>query len=99
MNPTNPTQPEFGPWGPNSTQLNPYLDPWGPTRPKIGLKSGSFGFIKYIIGLNPNLNPIWGQPNPIVPVLDPEGQPDRTQPKCWVQKWVQHKNTGRVWPQ
>ena len=53
-----PTQPEFGPWGPNPTRLNPNLDPGGPTRPEIGFKSGSFGFIKYIIGLNPNLNPI-----------------------------------------
>ena len=34
------------------------------TRPKIGFKSGSFGFIKYIIGLNPNLTPFWGQPEP-----------------------------------
>ena len=48
-----PTQPEFGPWGPN-----PNLDPGGPTRPEIGLKLGSFGVIKYIIGLNSNLNPI-----------------------------------------
>ena len=48
MNPTDPTQPEFGPWGPNPTRLNPNLDPWVPTRPKIEFKSGSFGFIKYI---------------------------------------------------
>ena len=68
MNPTNPvqlspnlkpgaqpdpTQPEFGPWGPN-----PNLDPGGPTRPKNEFKLGPFGFIKYIIGLDPNLNPI-----------------------------------------
>ena len=33
-----PTQPEFGPWGPNPTQLNPNLDPGGQTRPKIGFK-------------------------------------------------------------
>ena len=63
MNPTDPTQPEFGPWVPNPTWLNPNLDPGGPTRPDIGSKLGSFGFIKYIIGLNPNLNPIWGQPD------------------------------------
>ena len=37
----NPTQPEFGAWGPNPTRLNPNLDPGGPTRPKIGFKSGS----------------------------------------------------------
>ena len=53
------------------TQLNPNLDPGAPTRPKIGFKSGSFGFIKYIIGLNPNLNPFWGQPEPIGPVFWP----------------------------
>ena len=55
-----PTQPEFGPQGPNPTQLNPNLDPGSPTQPEIGFKLGSFGFIKYIAGLNPN--PIWGQP-------------------------------------
>ena len=54
-----PTQPQFGPWGPNLTQN------WF----QIGSKLGSFGFIKYIIGLNPNLKPIWGQPNPIGPVF------------------------------
>ena len=42
----------------NPTRLSPNLDPGGPTQPKIGFKSGSFGFIKYIIVLNPNLNPI-----------------------------------------
>jgi hypothetical protein len=52
-----PTQPEFGPWGPNTTQLNPNLDPGGPTGPKIGFKLGSFGFIKHILGLKPNLRP------------------------------------------
>jgi hypothetical protein len=36
-NQPDPTQPEFGPWGPNPTWLNPNLDPGGPTRPKIGL--------------------------------------------------------------
>ena len=39
------------------------MDPGGQTRPEIGLKFDSFGFAKYIIGLNPNLNPILGQPN------------------------------------
>jgi hypothetical protein len=53
-----PTQPKFGPWGSNPTQLNPNLDPGGPNQPKIWFKLGSFGFVKYIIGLNPNLNPI-----------------------------------------
>ena len=51
----------------NPTRLSPNLDPedptqiWtlgDPTRPKMGFKLGSFRFIKYIIGLNPNLNPI-----------------------------------------
>ena len=28
-------------------------------------KLGSVGFIRYIIRLNPNLNPFWGQPYPI----------------------------------
>ena len=59
-------------------------------RPDLGFKLGSFGFIKYIIGLNPNLNPIWDQPNPFGPVFYPEGQFDPTQPKFWVQNWVQH---------
>ena len=49
-----PTQPEFEPWGPNPTQLNPNLDPGSPTQPEIEFKLGSFGFIKYIAGLNPN---------------------------------------------
>ena len=53
-----PTQPEFGPWGPNPTRPNQNLDTGGPTRPEIGLKLGSFGFMKYNIGLNPDLNPI-----------------------------------------
>ena len=57
--------------------LCPNLDPGSPTQPdstriwtlgallKIGFKSGSYGFImKYIIGLKPNLNPIWGQLDP-----------------------------------
>ena len=57
------TQPEFGPWWPNPTQLNPNLDTGDPTRPKIAFKLGSFGFSKYSIGLNLNLNSIWGQPN------------------------------------
>ena len=48
-------------------QTQPEFGPWGPTRPEIGFKSGSFRFIKYIIGLNPNLNPNWGQPDPIGP--------------------------------
>ena len=75
-----PTQPEFGPWGPNPTRLNPNLDAGAPTWPEIGFKLGSFGFIKYIIGLNPNLNPFWGQPDPIGPVYWPWGstRPDST---------------------
>lgn len=31
-----PDQPEFEPWGPNPTWLNPNLDPGGPIQPKIG---------------------------------------------------------------
>ena len=42
----------------NPTQVSSNLDPGGPTQPEIGFKSGSFWFIKYIIGLNPNLNPV-----------------------------------------
>ena len=70
----NLTQPEFGPWGPNLTELNPNLDPVGPTRPKIRFKSGLFGFIKYIIVLNPNLNPIgpFFQPWGSTRILDPK---------------------------
>jgi hypothetical protein len=41
--------------------------------------------------LNPNLNSIWGQPDPIGHIFVPEGQPDLTQPKFWVQNWVQPK--------
>ena len=52
---SDPTQPKFGPWGPN------------PTRNWVEL--GSFKFIKYIIGLNPNLIPIWDQLDPIGPVF------------------------------
>ena len=54
-----PTQPEFGPWGPN--------------RPAIGFKLGSFGFIKFIIGLNLNFIPIWCQPDPIRRMFRPWG--------------------------
>jgi hypothetical protein len=75
VQPNEPDQPDptqFGPWGPNPTWLNPNLDPGDPTRPEIGFKLGSFGFIKYIIELNPNLNPIWGQPDPIGPVFRPD---------------------------
>ena len=102
-----PTQPKFGPCGPNPTRLNPNLDPWGPTRPEIGVKSGSFGFIKYIKGLNPNLNPFRGQPDPIGPVFGSWGP---TRP-VWTRKlgpksgWTR-KNGSRlaallqttVWP-
>ena len=87
MNTTNRTQlsPNLDPGGPNPTWLNPNLDPGGPTRPKIGSKLGSFGFIKYITGLNPNLNPIWGKPDPNGPVFWPvflpwgPTRPDSTQ--------------------
>ena len=94
----------------NLTQLSPNLDPGGPTRPKIRFKSGSFGFIKYIIVLDPNLNPE-GQPDPTQPELwvqnrdqpekmgrffDPEGQPNPTQPELWVQNRVQPEKTGRT---
>jgi hypothetical protein len=37
-NQPDPTQPEFGPWGPNPTRLNANLDPGAPTRPEIGFK-------------------------------------------------------------
>ena len=41
----------------NPTQLNLILDPEGPTRHKSGSCWVHVGFIKYIIGLNLNLNP------------------------------------------
>ena len=68
--------------GLNPTQLILNLDPGSPTWPEIGFKLGcSFGFNKYIIGLNPNLNLIWGQPYPIGPVFWPWGPnlPESTQ--------------------
>ena len=67
----------------NQTRLGPNLDPGGPTQPEIGFKLSSFRFIKYIVGLNPNLNPIWGQPDLIGPVFWPWGPtpPDPTQPE------------------
>ena len=40
-------------------------------------KSDSIEFIKYITGLNPILNPFWGQPDPIQPIFCPWG-PDLT---------------------
>ena len=58
----------------NPTRVSSNLDPGGPTQPKIGFKLGSIGFIKYIVGLNLNLNPIWGQPEPIGPMFLPWGQ-------------------------
>ena len=51
------------------TWLNPILDPEGPTWPENGSCRVQIGFIKYIIGLNSNLNPFWGQPDPIGPVF------------------------------
>ena len=64
-----------------------------PTRPKIGLNRVKLGFLnRYIIGLNPNLNPIWGQHDPTRPVFDPGGQYDPTQPNLWVQKGSSQKN-------
>ena len=54
----------------NLTQLNPK----GPTRPKNRLYWVQIKFIKYIIGLNPNLNPFLGQ-------ADAEGQPDLFEPQ------------------
>ena len=44
-------------------------------------KMVQIGFIKYIKGLNPNLNPLRGQPDLIRPFLDPEGQPNQFKPK------------------
>ena len=66
-------QAEFGPSG-------------GLTRPKIGFKSGSFGFIKYIIGLLVwtlfEANPTW-----LDPFFDPEGQPRPDSTWIWGPKW------------
>jgi len=94
VNPPNPTRlsPNLDSGGP--TQLNPNLDPGDSTRPEIGFILGSFGFIKYIIGLKPYLNPICGQPDPIEPVFYPRDHPDPTQPNFGSQigfnskKWV-----------
>ena len=74
--PTYPTQPKFGPLGVIPTKLNPNLDPGGPnpTRNRVQI-----GFIRVIKGLNPNLNPIWCQPEPIGPVFRPWG-PTRLNP-------------------
>ena len=73
-------------------QTQPKFGLWGPTRPKIGFKLGSFGFIKYIIGLNPNLSFGWIQIWTLIEAnltrLDP------TQPKFWVQNRVQPKKNG-----
>ena len=48
MNPTAPTR------------LNPILDPEDTTRTLNGSGQLQIGFLKYIVGLNPNLNPFWG---------------------------------------
>ena len=65
--PTQPTRPEFWPWGPtrpDSTRV------WTlRARPENGSGWVQIRFIKYIIGLNPNLNPFRGQPDPIGPVF------------------------------
>ena len=37
--------------------FDPNFDPEGPTQPKNGSGRVQIGYIKYIIGLNPNLNP------------------------------------------
>ena len=83
MNPTNPTQidPDFLIWGPTWPSLSRICILGGPTLPNIRFKLGSFEFIKYIIELNPNLNPFWGQLYPIGPVFQPWGptRPDSTQ--------------------
>ena len=87
-NQPDPTQPEFGPWSPNLTQLNPNLDPGAQPDPKLG----SFGIIKYIIVLNPNLNPIWGQPEPNRTYVFPwGGQPDPSEPEFWVIKSISYE--------
>ena len=68
----------------NLTPLSPNFDPGGPTPPDttriwtLGTqpdpKSDSNRVhIKFIIGLNPNLNPFWGQLDPIGPILWPWG--------------------------
>ena len=73
-------------------QTQPEFGPWGPTQPELGFKLGSFGFIKYIIGLNPNLSFGWIQIWTLIEAnltrLDP------TQPEFWVQNWVRPKKTG-----
>ena len=92
----NPTQPKFGPWRPDSTQL--VFGPWRPNLTPNRFKLGSFGFIKNIIGLNPNLNSIWGQPDPIGPIFLPWGptRPDSTQ--ILGPKLGSTQKMGRVWP-
>ena len=76
----------------NPTQLNLILDPEGPTWKWVGFKSGLLSI--YIIGLNPNLNPFWGQPDLIGPILDSEGQPDHFEPENRAQTQVKPKRTG-----
>ena len=84
MNPTNLT--EILTLRVNPTQLNPILDPGSVTLPKNCSGRVQIRLIKYIIGLNPNLNPF----------LDPEGQLFPFESKNLVQNWVE---SGRVWLQ
>ena len=65
----------------------PDFEPWGPnpTQKRVG-------FIKYIIGLNLNLNPSWGQPDLIGPIFGSWGS---IRP-VWTQKLG--PKLGRVWP-
>ena len=86
VRPNEPNQPD-----PNLTQIltlraQPY--------PKMGRVQ--IVFIKYIIGLNPNLNPFLCQ---LDLFLDPEGQSDPLGSKNWAKNWVEPKKTGREWPQ
>ena len=75
-----PTQPDFGPWGPN------------PTRKRVGFKSGLLStyrkveveFESYLRSTLPN----WTH------FLDLEGQPDPFEPENWTQNQVEPEKNG-----
>ena len=68
---------QFCPNDTNQPRLNPILDPESPTPGRVQI-----GFIKYILGFNPSLNPFWGHSDVIGPIFGFWGP---TRP-VWTQK-------------
>ena len=92
MNPLNPTQ--IWPWGTTRSDSTQFWTLRAQADPKTGRVQ--IGFIKYIIGLNPNLNPFWGQSDPIGPFLESWGPNDPFEPENWAQNWEKRVGFGQT---